>query len=60
MHMPWSRIDQPRVPRRPFHSDLSDRKAKGEFYKTDFLVSWKSVLFFALAAAVFMAILWFV
>ena len=59
MHMPWNRIDQPRVPRRPFHSDLSGGKAKGEFYKTDFLASWKSVIIIAVAFVALMILLYF-
>ena len=59
MHMPWSGIDQPRVPRKPFHSDLSDGKAKEEFYKADFLVSWKSVIIIAVAFVAFMILLYF-
>ena len=35
-------------------------KATGELYQASFIISWKSVLFFVLAAAVFIVFLYFV
>ena len=50
----------PFPPKLPFHSLPRGAKAIREIGRASYIISWKSVLFFALAAAVFMAILYFI
>ena len=51
-----SRIPVP--PKLPVRSLPRGAKATGELYRASFIISWKSGLFFALAAAAFMAFLY--
>jgi hypothetical protein len=44
----------------PLRSLPRGAKATGELYRASFIISWKSVLFFVLAAAAFIAFLYIV
>jgi hypothetical protein len=54
--MPWSIGD--RIAQKPWKARLSSAKAVNEFNKTDFLCSWKSVVFIAAAFVAFMVFLY--
>jgi hypothetical protein len=49
----------PIPPKLPVRSLPRGAKATGEMGRASYIISWKSILFFASAAAVFMAVLYF-
>jgi hypothetical protein len=44
----------------PVRSLPRGARATGELYRASFIISWKSILFFVLAAAAFMAFLYII